>query len=372
VAAVAVMRDAGWFDAVKFSTQDLARAAQAAWRSYEREDIPLAAAEVYWRLLVLDSARTWSDDVDAVVRPGDGIYTHMLGEVSRIRGQALGWLRDASEDWRRHRCDNSSGRLRSHDARLDRPGLHELGFTGTGSRWFTCRHGDYEALFSTQKSRYSTRHEVEFWVHLTAVHVPTNSVYWTAQLAGLMPGETHPSHWTVRADSPVDAVAEHLLRAFRRYGWPAIQAALDSPGYPPDPAVSWPRTFPPQPTPAALGDAGPDLGGLTWALRRTGQRDDLFRDLGDADERVRSGAVADIGRAADSDPAVVAALLSRLEHDRSPLVRSKAAAALRPLARQARVGSALQAAASQDEDYEVRWAARYALRLADLAGQSSA
>lgn len=513
VAAVAMMQDAGWFDAVKFSTQDLARAAQAAWRSYEREDIPLAAAEMYWRLLILDSDRTWSDDVDAGVRPGDGIYTHLLDEVSRIRGEALGWLRDASEDWesrpgdlllsfrskggrhqllipspgqylspamvtglndlagadgprlwfvdagppiaivtrataaeraalesgtglrldpdppswwtrlaplpdrqpaappkRRPATRGRGARSARPDARpaeatrsgagsrsrrsqgrpadtgaitaqvaFDRmmrsliaPGLHELGFTGTGSRWLTCRHGDYEALFSTQKSRYSTRHEVQFWVHLTGVHVPTNSVYWTAQLAGLMPGETHPSRWTVRADSPVDAVAEHLLSAFRGYGWPAIQAALDSPGYPPDPAVTWPRAFPPQPTPAALGDTGPNLGGLTWALRRTGQRDDLFRDLGDADERVRSGAVADIGRAADSDPAVVAALLSRLEHDPSPLVRSTAAAALRPLARQPRVGSAFQAAASQDEDYEVRWAARYALRLADLAGQSSA
>lgn len=35
-----------------------------------------------------------------------------------------------------------------------------------------------------------------------------------------------------------------MLRVFRIYGWPAIQAALDSPGYPRDRTVQWPRTFP--------------------------------------------------------------------------------------------------------------------------------
>jgi HEAT repeats len=516
VAAVDVLRAAGWFEAVKFASPDLARAARAAWRRYEGSDIPSAPGEMFWRLLVLDAGRTWSDDVDAGVRPYDGIYKHLVGEVSYVRGKALGWLRDAEEDWAsrpgdlvlsfrsrggRHRLViPSPGRYlsaalftglnelaqaddprmwfvdqgppiaivtrataaeraalqavtglrldpdpplwwtslaplpdRQHNdppiasarprctsrgrapapagavgpdvsapaargrstasrgsasdregqtagaspvtaqtafARLMRdlvaPALHELGFTGKGPRWFAYRSGDYEAAFSTQRSRYSTKEEVEFWVHLTAVHRPTNSVYWTMSLQGLVPGSF--SRWAVRADSPVEPVADHLLNVFRHYGWPAIQAALDSPGYPPDPAVTWPRSFAAQPSPAARGATSPNLGGLTWALRRTGERDDLFTDISDPDEHVRAGAVSDIGTNASDDARTVAALLNRLEHDPSPAVRSAAARALRPQAGQPQVYAAFQAAAGQDEDHLVRWEARYALRLADLAG----
>jgi hypothetical protein len=339
---------------VKFSSPDLARAAQAAWRFYEGSDIPSAAAEMYWRLLILDASRTWSDDVDAGVRPTDGIYEIVVREASRIRGKTLGRLWSAAEDWASRPGDLLlSFRLRRVKQRLlipspgptagaspvtaqaafDRlmrdlvaPALHDLGFTGKGPRWFAYRSGDYEATFSTQKSRYSTKEEVEFWVHLTAVHLPTKSVYWTMQLHALVPGSF--SRWTVRADSPAEPTAEHLLGVFRHYGWPAIQAALDSPGYPPDPGATWPRAFEPEPGPAARGATGPNLGPLTWPLRRTGERDDP-----------------------------------------SPPVRSAAAGALRPLAEQPQVYAAFRAAADQDEDHEVRWGARYALRLADLAGQ---
>jgi hypothetical protein len=82
VAAVARLRAAGWFEALRFSSPDLARAAQAAWRHYEGSDIPSAPDQMYWRLLVLDASRTWSDDVDAGGRTDDRIYTHLVDEVS--------------------------------------------------------------------------------------------------------------------------------------------------------------------------------------------------------------------------------------------------------------------------------------------------
>jgi hypothetical protein len=503
VAPVDVLRAAGWFAAKRSSSADLARAAQAAWRRYEGSDISSAPSEIYGRLLVLDASRSWSDDVDAAVRPADGIYTHLVSEVSRIRGKALGSLWDTEEDWAsspgdlllsfrsrrgKHRLSiPSPGRYLSaalftglnelaqadqprlwfidggapvgvvtratlaeraalQDAtglRLDtdppdwwtalaplpgsqhseppapaprprrtsrgrapglagpagraRPGipapavppgdttprptaqaafarlmrdlvapaLHELGFTGKGPRWFIYRSGDYEATFWPQKSRYSTKDEVEFWVHLTAAHRPTHSVYWTMQLQRLVPGSF--SSWAVRADGPIEPVADHLLGVFGRYGWPAIETALDSPGYPPDPAIVWPRSFAPQPSPAVRGATSPNLGGLAWALRRTGERDDLFAALSEPDEGIRSGAASDIGKTASGDARTVSALLSRLEHDASPMVRSAAAAALRPHARDPRVSAAFRAAADQDEDHMVRWEARYALRLADLA-----
>jgi hypothetical protein len=113
--------------------------------------------------------------------------------------------------------------------------------------------------------------------------------------------------------------------------------------------------------------AQPGLFAIPGRLRRTGERDDLFAALGDPDEHVRAGAVSDIGAIASGDARTVPALLNRLEHDPSPAVRSAAAGALRAYARQPRVHAAFRAAADQDEDHTVRWEARYALRLADLA-----
>jgi HEAT repeats len=515
VVAAGVLRAAGWFEDKRLGSADLARSARAAWRRYEGSDIASGPDEMYWRLLVLDAGRTWSDDVDAGVRPGDRIYTHLAREVSGIRGKAAGWVGDIEEDWTSRPGDlllslrfrrgkhqlviPSPGRYLSAalftglnelaqadeprlwfvdqgppvgivtrataaeraalqaatGLRLDadpprwwtalaplparqhaqpprpaarprrpargrepapagragegvpapgrrrrrgpsRPGaggrggqsaaagvptaqaafarlmsdlvapaLHELEFTGKGPRRFAYRSGDYLASFATQRSRYSTRDEVQFWVHLTAVHRPTNSTYWTKQLQGLVPGSFY--HWTVRADRPVEPVAEHLLGVFGRYGWPAIQAALDSPGYPPDPAITWPRSFAAQPSPAARGATSPNLGGLTWALRRTGERDDLFAALGDPDEHVRAGATADIGVAASDDARTVPALLNQLEHDPSPAARCAAARALQPHAGRPQVYAAFRAAADQDEDHLVRWEARYAIRLAGLA-----
>ncbi len=520
IAAVEVFRAAGWFETVRRSTSQLAQGLQAAWREYQGADLPLDPARLYGCVLMLDNGRTWSDDVDAGVQPGDGIYGHLVDEVSAIRGKALGRLWSQEEDWtsrpgdltlsvrmkggkreivipapgpylsaavftglndltpadgprlwfvdrgppvamvtratseeraglqdatglrldseppswwtslaplpadrppapppgpRGHPASGATGSgakagrgkagggkagggkagggtkaspapgrsATSSSARrpaagqptaqtvFDRmmrelvaPALHELGFTGKGPRWFSYRDGDYTGSFGTQKSRYSTREAVQFWVHLGAAHEPTSSLYWNMQLLALLPGDENRHQWTVRADSPAEPVAADLLDAFRRYGWPAIQAAVDSPGYPPDPAVTWPRSFAPSASPAALGADGPNLGPLTWPLRRTGQRDDLLDDISDPDEIVRFGAVGDLGLAADRDPGVVAVLLSRLEHDPSPAVRGAAARGLRLLAAQPEVGAAFQAAAAQDEDVTVRWWARYAFRLA--------
>ena len=534
-AALEVFRAAGWFETIKRGSVQLARVVQAAWRFYEGEDLRHDAAGLCRRLLMLDSSRTWSDDVDAGVQPGDGIYSHLLEEVSHIRGKALGRLWGGEEDWasrpgdllltfrarggkqqllipspgqylsaalftglndlapeegprlwfadqgppaaivtrataaERAALEDATGlrldpdppqwwvslapvperyppeapapsktrprrdsagpadspgtrgratgrgtagaglsgsarggapagpaRARGHASvgtgssgrhpraadqitaqvafdRLMRdliaPALHEMGFTSKGPRSFAYRYGDYEGVFSTQKSRYSTREAVVFWVHLAAVHLPTKSAYWDMQLHALIPGNERLSSWTVRADSPAGSVADHLLRVFRSYGWPAIQAALDSPGYPPDPGVAWPRSFAPQPSPAALGAAGPNLGPLTWLLRRTGQRDGLLAGTTDPDELVRAGAVSGLGGAAGRDADVTAALLRRLEHDASPNVRLGAARALSPLAGQPQVRAAFRAAAAEDEDLNVRWAAKYALRLTDLTGQ---
>lgn len=71
------------------------------------------------------------------------------------------------------------------------------------------------------------------------------------------------------------------------------------------------------------------------------------------------------------DPRAVPALLDRLEHDPSPVIRKLVASRmLTRLAQQAGVRAALQAAAADDHDPGVRWAVRYALRVDVLAVES--
>src|SRR5215470_3991926 len=61
---------------------------------------------------------------------------------------------------------------------------------------------------------------------------------------GLAPSPEPLIGWALEAGEPAEPVASEVLRVFHGYGWPAIQAALDNPGYPRDPAVRWARTFP--------------------------------------------------------------------------------------------------------------------------------
>jgi hypothetical protein len=83
---------------------------------------------------------------------------------------------------------------------------------------------------------------VDFWVNMHASDLNTEFVYWDWDLRSLAPEPL--GLWILRAGGPVGPVASEVLRVFRSYGWPAIQAALDSPGYPRDATAQWPRTFP--------------------------------------------------------------------------------------------------------------------------------
>lgn len=127
--------------------------------------------------------------------------------------------------------------LREHIA----PELQELGFRrGPSPGAFRCESGKHAAEVRFLKSRGSTRQEVSFWVDLHASWTKTEWVYWEWTLCSL----AREPLWELQAEGPAEPVASEVLRVFRRYGWPAIQAALDNPGYPPDPAVHWAGTFP--------------------------------------------------------------------------------------------------------------------------------
>ena len=72
---------------------------------------------------------------------------------------------------------------------------------------------------------------------------------------------------------------------------------------------------------------------------------------------------------ADRDPRAFQALLARLETDPEPGIRHSAAWWLLHRASDERSRQALRAAAAEDENVDIRWIARYALR---LTGQATA
>jgi len=244
------------------------------------------------------------------------------------------------------------------------PALRKMGFKGTATKSLGYIDGDYGTAFWTQKSVHSVKSRVYFTVHLNAWHAPSDALYWRRQLLGLIPGNRE-AWWAIRDSQSADSVGEEVLAAFHRYGWPAMLAALDHPGFPPAPDAHWGRTFPLPPAAGAHPPGRPDP--PPWFSRPTGsEHDGIFTDIADEDPVARFSSLHLIGSEALDDPRAVPALLHSLEHDPSADVRRIAASSLRFLAAREEVRHELRLAATEDEDLDVRWEARYAIKLADL------
>lgn len=219
------------------------------------------------------------------------------------------------------------------------PALRELGFRrGPSPGAFRHETATHACEVRFIKSRGSTPQYVHFWAGLHTSDLKTEFVYWQWQLHSLAPEPL--IGWVLEAGEPVEPVARQVLRIFFSYGWPAIQAALDNPGYPRDPAVRWARTFPKIPRGSLFDDE-------VAAERQS------FRALDEATSQ------------ADRDPRAFQAVLTRLETDPHPGVRHAAAWFLLQRVGDERARQALRATANEDEDVQVRWVARYAFRLAE-------
>jgi hypothetical protein len=188
---------------------------------------------------------------------------------------------------------------------------------------------------------------VDFWVNVHASDSKPEFTYFDRNLTDLSGAWPPIGQWTIGAGDPPGPVGREVVELLRAIAWPAIQAALDDPGHPPDPAAGWARTFPKFPR-------GPWSDGEVAAERRSREALDA------AEER------------ADTDPREFGALLALLESDPDPEIRHEAAWWLLARAGEERCRRALQAAAAEDEDAEVRWIARYALRSAEGAGSGMA
>jgi len=237
------------------------------------------------------------------------------------------------------------------------PAVLGMGFKGTRKR-FTLRRGEALGGFEWQKdSRFYRAGLVSFTANVS---------YWCAadRIGTLMPVPAEDTWWEVHADLPTEPVAEAVISAVRCYVLQAIEAGLEDPDRP-HKVLYW-RTDWPDPT----GDD--DEGGAepsAWYLQPTGTpADDLLADFTDPSPIGRVQTAESVTRSAPDDPRTLPALLDRVLNDPNPKVRSMVATRTLPVfADDPRVLPALRAITGH-EDAEVRWAARYAIRLISGCG----
>jgi hypothetical protein len=238
------------------------------------------------------------------------------------------------------------------------PALRELGFKGT-FREFKYAIGSYSCLLSVKKSRYSNRQQVDFNLNMWMPFMHQVSLF------TLMESQEPPTRWwVVRTDQPTEAVASELIRVVRRYALPAILAGHDA-IQEPDPVSGWTRRFPAAPGSDEFEDDG--SGGASpaqWFVQPRGtSADPSFADLTSVFPKGRYYALRTVADRHMDDPRALPALVDRLAQDPAPGLRRSAAAILTREVRDPDVQSAMRAAATLDEDCQVRWAAYFALRL---------
>lgn len=251
------------------------------------------------------------------------------------------------------------------------PQLRSLGFKGS-KKLFQVNRGDRRGEIAIRKGRTGgTRGRAPFSVTLCAVHVPTKTIYWEEALSRLCPpGDLQ--HYSIDAGVDATAVSTRMISQLRSYGLVALDVALDEAEYPPDAGRVWSRTFP---LPTARGvprDRRSGSANPREALRERLERkltiDRMLAELEDADGGIRWAALRTLmGR--PEEPRVLSGLLRILEEDPLPSHRIAVARwlgwnSLEP----ARIQGALEEAASEDAELNVRLSARFALALMSPPG----
>jgi hypothetical protein len=190
IEAAEKFQEAGWFESVKLSPADLAKAVQAAWRAQEREDLPDDRAAMHWRVLLLDGGRTWSEDVEAEIQSGDGVYQAIAESLSHLGLKAVRGLHSTDEDW-----TSAPGNLHlTLEAQRGKPkvvipspvpyisaalftGLNQL-LPGDGPRFWFFDHGS--PLGIATRATQDERDELE---QLTGISLDRDPPAWWAALA---------------------------------------------------------------------------------------------------------------------------------------------------------------------------------------------
>jgi hypothetical protein len=265
------------------------------------------------------------------------------------------------------------------------PHLAALGFRPAG-RDFQHQRGDYLATIQLHTMNRNWPGQFHFEVRLGVSCQPEGPHwFWHEGLAHLdpgpnenpLPGPTGEAgrRWTLYVGQPADPVAANLLAAIVGYGLPAVEAVLADPGYPEQPDRRWPRTFQPVHGRAAWAAVRADLEAAMQMAQPPqpaglAGHESVYADLAHADGLRRLAALNDLRRLGLlAQRRSHAGLLNRLAADPEQRVRREAALCLAGLAADPAIQDALTAAAAEDEDRDVRWAARFALRQLPSAGR---
>jgi hypothetical protein len=239
------------------------------------------------------------------------------------------------------------------------PALRQLGFTGTVREFRYGSRSQFGAVAWQKSGRDVVRGQI---LRFTA---NVRYVCGADRIGGLMPVPAQDTWWEMTGGQSYGAVAESVIAAVSWYALPAIQAGLEDPGRP-DVDWRWSRAF----SPGNPDDGGAAASSVFVQPAGTGD-DDVFTWFTSGDPQMRLDAAEIVTARAPGDPRTVAALVDRLGNDPNPMVRKLIASRmLAVLAGHPGVISAMETAATDDHDTGVRWAARYALRLAAYRPQS--
>jgi hypothetical protein len=237
--------------------------------------------------------------------------------------------------------------------------LESLGFSGSGRiRRLVSR--PYRVNVEPIRSRSNTSEIFRFTFSISAEHIPSHEVFWTAKLGELTPA-MWDRYWMFANEVEAASLSTEITSLVRGCIWPAAKALLHTPGLPGSPQPVWPRTFPADPfgfTDAMktrrrtiVEEAG------TWTIS------DITVNVRALDPRVRVVALLEILSRRVRDESLLTEVLDRLASDRDPNVREYAARVVGYLMSGDQVLRYLTAVVNEDEILRVRWSAAYALAL---------
>ncbi len=106
--------------------------------------------------------------------------------------------------------------------------LHELGYEGS-FRSFRLRSSEHTASITFQKSRYSTRESINYWVHLSIRSIQTKEPLWQEILGRVMPEWWNHLSSDIQADESPDVAGQKLAGDLREFGHRALLIGLEEP-----------------------------------------------------------------------------------------------------------------------------------------------
>jgi hypothetical protein len=248
------------------------------------------------------------------------------------------------------------------------PAMRQLGFEGSSGR-YSFSSGDWISRVEVQKSAGNSKDYVEFTFNLMVHHVPTIPTgrpygIWSERLGHLTPMETD-YWWRINSSTHIEETTESVITALREYGWPAIRAVM-SIATPPKPQV---------PPVMVLSPEGQwEESRIFWESQRVEHEelkrvvpilmacpvDELIEWTYSDTDYIRREAIGILATRAREDRRTSARLAEVLLSEEKLLFRQSAAISLAHVKGFPEIDVALEQA-TRDENFEVRWAAIFAL-----------